>query len=159
MIIIKEVDDSKIDDVIKLDRELSWELLDDKVKKELNWNEFAKRHKYMFRKLYNTSIGQQIILGAFDNNNLIGYAWIELRLDTISMLPTCFIVDIGIKQEYRGKRIGANLMNEIIKIALNNNVRTINLLVEKKNTKAINFYKKFDFKITGYIMEKQLKKT
>ncbi|MEM3833699.1 MAG: GNAT family N-acetyltransferase [Thermoprotei archaeon] len=157
MIIIKEVESSKLDDIIKLDRELSWELLDNNVKKELNLDEFAKRHEYMFKKLYNTSIGQQIILGVFDNENLIGYAWIELRLDTISMLPACFIVDIGIKQEYRGKRIGTDLMYEIIKIALNNNARTITLLVEKKNVKAINFYKKFGFKITGYVMEKSLK--
>jgi len=156
MITIKEIDESLINSVILLDRELSWELLDHNIKEQLGWNEFVKRHENIFKNLYKSTMGSQIILGAFDNNTLIGYAWIELRLDTVTMLPTCFIIDIGIKQNYRKKSIGKQLINKINEIAHKNNARTISLLVDKKNTNAINFYKKAGFKITGYVMEKTL---
>jgi ribosomal protein S18 acetylase RimI-like enzyme len=156
MIIIKEINESQINLVIALDRELSWELLDQNIKKQLGWNEFIKRHENVFKNLYKSSIGSQIILGAFDDDTLIGYAWIELRLDTVSMLPTCFIIDIGVKQNYRKKGIGKQLINKINEIAYKNNAKTISLLVDKKNKNAINFYKKAGFKITGYIMEKDI---
>ncbi len=156
MIIIREINESMINSIMMLDREISWELLDNDVKEQLGWDEFIKRHEKVFKDLYEASTGSQVILGAFDNNILVGYAWIELRLDTVSLLPTCFIVDIGVKKDYRKKGIGKQLMNKIYEIARKNNIKTINLLVDKRNINAVNFYKKAGFEIIGYIMEKQL---
>ena len=57
------------------------------------------------------------------------------------------IVEFGVLEDYRGKGIGTQLLNEIKKLAKELNIKTINLLVWDFNQTALNFYKKMGFDV------------
>lgn len=67
-----------------------------------------------------------------------------------------YITDIYILPEYRKKGIGKALINYIINLAKSQEIKKIKLSVWTFNRNAINFYEKLGFKITGYLMEKDL---
>ena len=57
------------------------------------------------------------------------------------------ICQIAIHPEYQGQNLGSRLFEEVLKDAKAKKIRTLTLEVRASNTKAINFYKKFGFKI------------
>jgi RimJ/RimL family protein N-acetyltransferase len=62
---------------------------------------------------------------------------------------------IGMLKEYRGKKIGTKLFEELEKWTLENNITRLELTVVKNNEGAIKLYEKVGFKIEG-IKEKSM---
>ncbi|OEU50569.1 MAG: hypothetical protein BA866_07150 [Desulfobulbaceae bacterium S5133MH15] len=60
------------------------------------------------------------------------------------------IVLIGVKNEYRGKGIGTNLMQEALKWFKKQNVNLMSVRTQLKNVDAMNFYAKLGFYIQGH---------
>ena len=58
------------------------------------------------------------------------------------------ICQIAIHPEYQNQKLGSKLLEEVFKDAKAKKTRTLTLEVRASNTKAINFYKKYGFKIT-----------
>lgn len=56
------------------------------------------------------------------------------------------IVNIFVKEDYRGKKIGSLLMEELIKYGKENNCYNITLEVKRCNFSAIRLYEKYGFK-------------
>ncbi len=56
------------------------------------------------------------------------------------------ILNICVKEEYRGNYIGDALLKECINIVSDNNIKEISLDVRVSNNKAISLYKKYGFK-------------
>jgi len=88
--------------------------------------------------------------------NYIGY--FALKSEATSVLLSKFYI----KAEYRGHGYGRQVIKFIEDRAVINNWHSVNLLVHKNNTIAINSYKKFGFNITepvitdigeGYFMD------
>ena len=82
-----------------------------------------------------------------ENNYLIKYnssniGWLEYKL----IRKYIYIKQIHILPECQGKRIGSNILNEIIKYGRKNK-KNILLDVLKYNERALKFYKKLGFKI------------
>lgn len=75
-----------------------------------------------------------------DNNLPIG--WILYSLDK----DTCNIDIIVLKSELRGNQYGYFALKELEK-KLQSNIKHIKLDVQKRNQKAVNFYKRYGFKI------------
>lgn len=62
---------------------------------------------------------------------------------------------IGMLKEYRGKKLGTKLFEELEKWAVENNITRLELTVVKNNEDAIKLYQKVGFKIEG-IKEKSM---
>lgn len=62
---------------------------------------------------------------------------------------------IGILEEYRGKKLGTKLFEELEKWTVENNITRLDLTVVKNNEGAIKLYEKVGFKIEG-IKEKSM---
>ncbi len=101
------------------------------------------------------------ILGYFLNNELIAFLHIEKSYDEIN------IINIVVFEEYQGQKIATKLLLELFNRY--KDVIKYNLEVKITNEKALNLYKKFDFKlvnirknyyegIDGYFMIKEVKK-
>ena len=58
------------------------------------------------------------------------------------------ICQIAIHPDYQHQKLGSKLLEEVIKDAKAKKTRTLTLEVRASNIKAINFYKKFGFKVT-----------
>ena len=77
------------------------------------------------------------------------------------------IVNFNVLEFFQDKHIGSSLLEKIIEIAKNNELKNITLEVRSDNVKAIYLYKKYDFKevairknyyndTDGILMEKEL---
>lgn len=78
-------------------------------------------------------------LGYFDRElvGIVAYSIIYERAE---------INYICVKQEYQGKHIGSLLLDKTVENIKTHNCLSISLEVRKDNIKAINLYKKYDFK-------------
>lgn len=95
-----------------------------------------------------------IIIGAFENEQLIGFIWLyERKINTERRYHiNYFIVD----SEIRNKGIGKKLINKAYEIAKQNNIKKIELIVTKANENALSFYEKQDFKTERVILCKEI---
>lgn len=57
-----------------------------------------------------------------------------------------YIDELFVKEEYRNKNLSTNCLNYIIESYRSNKYSSLRLEVESKNIKAIEYYKRFDFK-------------
>ena len=80
---------------------------------------------------------------AKDKDGIIGFAGIRFILDEAHLM------NIVVKKEKRGKKIGNLLLENLIKISKDAKAKSITLEVNIKNKVAINLYKKFEFNEVG----------
>ena len=76
-------------------------------------------------------------------NKIVGFAGIKIVLDEAD------IMNIAIKKDYRRQGIATLLLNHILNICGEKNIKTINLEVNEENFSAISLYQKFGFKECG----------
>ena len=76
-------------------------------------------------------------------NEIVGFAGIKVLLDEAD------IMNIVTKKSYRNKGIGSILLQNLIDLSYNLNLKQITLEVNESNLSAISLYKKFDFKKIG----------
>jgi len=62
------------------------------------------------------------------------------------------IILIGVKDGYRGNKLGKALMDSSVNWFSNNGIKTIEIKTQLKNAGAINFYSQLGFSIDGYDM-------
>lgn len=105
-----------------------------------NMNEFTKD---------NTAI----IIGALDDNRLIGFVWGYIKKENIKIAHVNYFF---IKDNYRSQGIGEILIKKLQEKLSLINVKEIELLVDIVNERAIKFYTKQGFSIKEK-KEKKLK--
>lgn len=99
--------------------------------------------------------GSAIVIGAFDNNQLIGFHW-------------CYYLDVfgerrvhsyfvGINSKYQGKGIASKMLREIENIAKSNGVFIIESMVTYNNKNALAFHQNKGFEIERLKMKRILK--
>lgn len=93
---------------------------------------------YDLDKMFNEEFNRIYI--AEDNNKIIG------MLMVVVLYETCEILNIVVKEDYKGKKIASNLLDNLIS-ELDETVEMITLEVAVNNNPAINLYKKFGFEI------------
>ena len=74
---------------------------------------------------------------------IIGFAGIKIILDEAD------IMNIVVKKHHRKKGIASLIMENLIKMAQNLDLKKLRLEVNQKNIAAINLYKKFKFEEVG----------
>lgn len=90
------------------------------------------------------------------NNKPIAYGHIDYSSD-----ENKYWLGVCVLNDYQGKSYGKQIMDELIIQAMLNNLKEINLSVDKNNTIAINLYQKYEFSIieehnSYYLMKKVL---
>lgn len=80
---------------------------------------------------------------AKENNQIVGFAGIMTCLDEATLN------NIVVKKSCRGRGIGGELLDTIIELCGDLNMKSLTLEVDSSNTPAINLYKKFGFQNLG----------
>ncbi len=96
--------------------------------------------------MYNTIIKQGYSLGAYEDNKLVGVLIAEYRKWNNSL----WIAEIVVAENCRGKGIGSTLMDDLIHIANEDQIRVIGLETQSINLPAISFYRKKGFEVDGF---------
>lgn len=80
---------------------------------------------------------------AKENNDVIGFAGISICLDEATLN------NIVVKKSHRNRGIGGELLESLIEICSDLNLKTFTLEVNTENEIAIHLYEKFGFKNLG----------
>ena len=80
---------------------------------------------------------------AKENNQIVGFAGIMTCLDEATLN------NIVVKKSCRGRGIGGELLDTIIELCADLNMKTLTLEVDSSNIPAISLYKKFGFQNLG----------
>jgi ribosomal protein S18 acetylase RimI-like enzyme len=86
-------------------------------------------------------------------NNVVGFAFLKIK----RRLPNGhFSAELGIvvDEVHRGKGLGSKLMENLLKLARQENVREIFLTVLSDNVRAIRLYEKYGFKKIGKTIDR-----
>ena len=88
-----------------------------------------------------------------DQNSVVGFAFLKIKK---RLLNGHFLAELGIvvDEVHRGKGLGSKLMENLLKLAQQENVRDIFLTVLIDNVKAIRLYEKYGFKKAGKTIDK-----
>lgn len=79
----------------------------------------------------------------YSGETVVGYVGIKIEMSQL------FLSKIYVLSTERGSGIGKRSIELVRKIALENDLKTIFLTVNRNNTKSITVYQKIGFKITG----------
>ncbi len=80
---------------------------------------------------------------AKENSEVVGFAGISVCLDEATLN------NIVVKKSYREKGIGGELLESLIELCSDMNMKLLTLEVNTQNTPAIKLYEKFGFKNQG----------
>ena len=138
--IIRQVRPNDINDFIEIYIKAYEELENYKYKTK-------KEIKNYFKWLYKRD--REGFMVAEENNKSVGFAagdanWINFEGEKVIEIHEIFVLP-----EFRKRGIGSKLLNEILSYGIKKKRKLAELWVGKTNYKAINFYKRFGFKITG----------
>jgi len=81
------------------------------------------------------------------DEDVIGSLAFRFRYDLSSFSFRWFIYGVAVKEQFRGRGYGNNLMSESMRWCKERKINRIFLKVEPNNHSAINLYKKFGFRI------------
>ncbi len=96
-----------------------------------------------------------------EKSNIIGY------VNYYDLYDRFELAFIEVKEEYRNKKYGSFMLENLIKIGSEKKIENITLEVNVNNINAIKLYKKYDFKevairkgyydgVDGYLMERKM---
>ena len=120
-----------------------------------NYSGFAKYVETNLIDMHNYIIdGSAYVFGIINENNVIGFLWAYKR--TFLNEDRLHIIHIIIDSEYRNIGLGTLLIDYIENLAVEENIKIIELITSSDNTNTINFYKTHGFKIKRYQFEKNI---
>ena len=111
------------------------------IKTELE-EKYDKFWTYGILKTEIVNINSRYIVAKY-KDEIVGFAGIKLILDEVNLM------NIVVKKERRGQKIGNFLLENLIKISKELNAKYITLEVNSNNKIAINLYEKFKFDEIG----------
>ena len=89
------------------------------------------------------------------SNNLAKYLVAKVDGKIAGYVGIWFVVDEGhitnvaVHEDYRGKKIGDKLINELVQVCKDNKIVSMTLEVRASNKIAQNLYRKYGFKMAG----------
>lgn len=90
-----------------------------------------------------SSSNSRYIVAKNKDNTIVGFAGIKIILDEAELM------NIVTRKDMRHCGIASSMLNHLLTICKENNIKLLNLEVNTQNTIAINFYKKYNFNEVG----------
>jgi ribosomal protein S18 acetylase RimI-like enzyme len=82
---------------------------------------------------------------------LVGMCSCQYLISTAEGSPVGLLEDMVIKREFRGRGVGRLLLNEIETRAQNNGLKRLQLLADKENDPALEFYSRMGWQVTNLV--------
>ncbi len=118
------------------------------MEKDFTFNEIVQKQG-LFIMLYNNE--KSCIMVAESKKQIIGMCSAQLIVSTAAGGMAALIEDMVVTRSYRGKGTGKKLLLSVEKWANKNAAKRIQLLADKNNINALEFYKKLKWTTTRLI--------
>lgn len=154
-VFIREALESDTERIKKFDSEVVLHVASLSGDKDLN--EVKRRHDEVFDRWF--SLGNHKVYLAFEKERpeeLIGFIWIIKNVEQFTGIPYCYIMDIGVKKDYRNKGLGKLLMKKAEEYTRECGYDRIKLMVNVNNKNAIKFYRSLGFWPEDLYMRKEV---
>lgn len=89
------------------------------------------------------SDNSKYIVAKTKDNTIVGFSGIKIIFEEAELM------NIVTRKNMRNIGIASSMLNSLINICKENNIKLLNLEVKSQNTIAINLYKKYNFKEVG----------
>ena len=96
------------------------------------------------------------VLAAEMNGHVVGMCSGQITISTAEGGPALLVEDVVVQQEYRGQGIGRRLMKDIAEWSKTNGVLRLQLLADRNNTSALEFYNRLGWQATDLICLRKL---
>ena len=89
------------------------------------------------------------------SNNLAKYLVAKVDKKVVGYVGIWFVVDgghitnVAVHEDYRGKKVGDQLIKELVQVCKDSNIVSMTLEVRASNTVAQNLYRKYGFRMAG----------
>lgn len=154
---IEEIGEERIEEIIKLDEEVSWEFVDEEIKRKLGYDEYARRHRELFLEILRSPGEHRFFAALDDDGNIIGVAWIKIIWDTVNYVKFPYLMDIDVREEHRGKGIGTMLLRAVEEFCKREGYEKIGLRVESSRRDLVDWYARRGYVVKSLYMEKEIK--
>ena len=96
------------------------------------------------------------ILAALQNNKVVGFIYSSISNKKYEKSLTAKILFLYVLEEYRNKKIGSSLINELVKHLNEKNIKYLDVQVYSNNKNAINLYNKLFFNNYTFNLRKEI---
>jgi len=154
-VIIREAKESDLQLVRKYGVETGWASLSETERGELGKEEWAKRMKGLFEKLFDRET-HRIFVAENERHVFLGYVWVGEGSNMMTGKRHGFIYDIFVEKGFRGKGVGRALLEKAESFCREKDYSRILLMVSVNNKVAARLYDKMGFKTEQVYMGKAL---
>ena len=100
----------EFDKYIEFDAPISWEFVDEDLRGELSYEEYERMHREVVMSILKSNLDNRIFVATSDENEIVGLAWVGLKIDTVNYVPVAYLYDIEVREEFRGRGVGSKLL-------------------------------------------------
>jgi ribosomal protein S18 acetylase RimI-like enzyme len=91
------------------------------------------------------------VLVAKAGGEVIGMCSGQVTISTAEGGPALLVEDVVVKREWQGCRVGSGLLSALNNWAIDHNISRLQLLADRKNEGALDFYQKLGWQVTSLI--------
>ncbi len=153
---IVELPPEEFEKYIEFDSMMSWEFIDEEIRNKMTFEDYKEIHRRLVSIIYFSNLDNRIF-AAIKRDDIIGIAWVGLKIDTINYIPIGYLYDIEVREDYRRSGLGSKLMYLVEEACKEWSVDRIVLSVDLDNKEAYRWYLKRGYHIKRLIMTKILR--
>lgn len=151
----RDLDPEEVDEYIDFDAPISWAFLTEEEREALGYEEYLKVHRELINSLYESNIRNRII-AAYIGDSMVGVVWIGVKLDTVHYVPVCYVFDIEVKEELRGRGLGSKLLQMAEETCREWGLGEVMLSAEVTNSEALGWYERRGYRVKRLLLSKRV---
>ncbi|MEM0017117.1 MAG: GNAT family N-acetyltransferase [Candidatus Korarchaeum sp.] len=155
LVTFRDLGPGEIDEYVDFDAPMSWVFLTEEERESLGYEEYLRIHRELIRSLYESNIRNRII-AAYIGGSIVGVVWIGMRLDTVHYVPVCYVYDIEVKEEFRGRGLGSKLLQMAEETCREWGLEELMLSVEATNSEALSWYERRGYGVKRLLLSKRV---
>jgi len=152
---IQEIGPDRLNEVIEMDLECDHEIMRLNGARPRDMKRFVREHRKSFLSAYQRP-GEQRIYAASVDDRLAGFIWVKIESEMEEMVPIGFIYSIFVRKGFRRNGVGTSLIRKAEDYCRTRGVDRLELIVNARNSKAFELYRRMGFKTRRYTLEKNI---
>lgn len=150
----RELSPQEFDKYIEFDAPISWRFVKEDLKEELGYETYRAMHRKVTYEILRSNLDNRIFV-AVSGDEIIGLAWVGLRVDTVDYVPVAYLYDIEVREEFRGMGVGSKLLELVEEACREWGAYGVMLSVSIENRDALAWYTRKGYSVDRLVLLKK----